>query len=463
VASEIRLDSIRPCFEGLIPSLLASCSPDGTPNVTYVSQVHYVDADHVALTYQFFNKTRQNILAHPYATVWVGDTVIGTRYRLELQYLRTEESGPTFESMKARLAGIASHSGMAGVFKLRGADIYRVLGIEMMPGSSLRPAPRRFPVVSAVRQIAARINAAGEMDALLGDTLAALEEFLDVRHAKLLLDSGARNPPRLYTVASRGYPASGVGSEIPFGDGVIGVAAEQRVPVRIMHFTSEYTYSCAARERWMATAGASLALETEIPLPGLEEPQSQLAVPIQLGRRLIGVLYVESEHPARFGFEDEDALLTVAAQLGATIVALQAAADESSDVEDTAAAAQASAPAASRRASGSRGQPIVIRHFAENDSVFVDDEYLIKGVAGAILWKLVRERAKGRSTEFTNRELRLDSSLGLPELSDNLEARLILLARRLEERTPALRIAKTGRGRFRLEVARPLELVEVSS
>jgi hypothetical protein len=244
---------------------------------------------------------------------------------------------------------------------------------------------------------------------------------------------------------------------------VIGVAAEQRVPVRIMHFTSEYTYSCAARERWMTAAGTPLALETEIPLPGLEEPQSQLAVPIQLGRRLIGVLYVESEHPARFGFEDEDALLTVAAQLGATIVALQAAADESSEAGD-AAAAETTAPSAKRSASSrSRGQPIVIRHFAENDSVFVDDEYLIKGVAGAILWKLVRERANGRITEFTNRELRLDSSLGLPELSDNLEARLILLARRLEERTPALRIAKTGRGRFRLEVARPLELVDVSS
>jgi hypothetical protein len=462
VATEIRLDSIRPCFEGLIPSLLASCSPDGTPNVTYVSQVHYVDADHVALTYQFFNKTRENILANPFATVFVGDTGVGTRYRLALQYLRTEEGGPTFESMKARLAGIASHSGMAGVFTLRGADIYRVLDIEVMPGPALRVAPRRFPVVSAVRQIAARINAATEMGGLLEDALAALAEFLDIRHSKILLDSGARNPPRLYTVASRGYPASGVGSEIPFGDGVIGVAAEQRVPVRIMHFTSEYTYSCAARERWIAAAGAPPTLETEIPLPGLDEPQSQLAVPIQLGRQLIGVLYAESEEPARFSFEDEDALLAAAAQLGATVVALQATAEEPAGAAgDT--PAQAATPAAKRRATRSRGQPLVIRHFAENDSVFVDDEYLIKGVAGAILWKLVRERANGRSTEFTNRELRLDSSLGLPELSDNLEARLILLARRLEERTPALRIAKTGRGRFRLEVARPLELVEVSS
>ena len=84
------------------------------------------------------------------------------------------------------------------------------------------------------------------------------------------------------------------------------------------------------------------------------------------------------------------------------------------------------------------------------------------GVAGAILWKLVRERVAGRRAEFTNRELRLDASLRLPELSDNLEARLILLARRLEERVPSMRIVKTGRGRFRLDVSRPLQLLEVT-
>jgi adenylate cyclase len=49
----------------------------------------------------------------------------------------------------------------------------------------------------------------------------------------------------------------------------------------------------------------------------------------------------------------------------------------------------------------------------------------------------------------------------LPDLGDNLEARLILLTRRLVERDACLRIEKTGRGRFRLLVQRPL-LLEVA-
>ena len=88
----------------------------------------------------------------------------------------------------------------------------------------------------------------------------------------------------------------------------------------------------------------------------------------------------------------------------------------------------------------------------------IDDECLIEGVAGAILWKLAREHAAGRRTAFTNRELRLDPSPHLPDIPDNLEARLILLARRMPERCPRLRIVKTGRGRFRFEADAPLAL-----
>jgi hypothetical protein len=95
--------------------------------------------------------------------------------------------------------------------------------------------------------------------------------------------------------------------------------------------------------------------------------------------------------------------------------------------------------------------------------VFIDDDYLIKGVAGAIFWKLASDHVRLGRTEFSNRELRLDPAIQLPDVSDNLEARLLLLQRRLAEYGPHLRIEKTGRGRFRLRVGRPLELQEVAA
>ncbi len=70
-------------------------------------------------------------------------------------------------------------------------------------------------------------------------------------------------------------------------------------------------------------------IETEIPLPGLTTPESQVAVPLRVGGCVVGVLFVESAKDARFSWEDEDALVAIAAQLGTTIALLQQAAERS--------------------------------------------------------------------------------------------------------------------------------------
>jgi len=441
----ITLDAIRGCLEGVIPAVIATCAPDGTPNLAYLSQVHYVDGGHVALSFQFFSKTRENILANPRAVVQVVDPDSAVHYRLTLHYLHTETAGPLFEHMKAKLAGIASHTGMSKVFRLLGADVYGVESIEAVGGGQppcAQPVRSRLP---SLRNCSRALAACADLDGLLETLLAALEREFDIRHAMVLMADPARD--RLYTVASRGYPTSGVGSELPFGAGIIGVAARERTPIRIMYSAGPYTYSRALRESLLKQAPEA-DFETEIPFPGLPAPQSQLAVPLLHGDTILGVLYVESSRERRFSYEDEDALATLADHLALAFQLLQESGEESGEAVPAATAAVR------------RGRAVVIRHYPANHSVFIDADYLIKGVAGAIFWRLLTHFTGEHRTEFSNRELRLDPAIGLPDSSDNLEARLVLLQKRLREHCDFLGIEKTGRGRFRLRVDRPIRLEE---
>jgi GAF domain-containing protein len=426
------LRALRGAMEGISASTLCTCDADGMPNASMISQVHWVDEAHVALSYQFFNKTRRNLLATRQACVQIFDPGTLAQYRLDLDYVETRTSGPLFETMKAKLAGIASHHGLDKVFRLLGADVFRVVDVEEVRPPSAQPASGGVSLLSAVRSCIDDLARCRDIDELADSVLDGLTRHLGVSNAILLM---AECDGRLFALGSRGYAISGIGAEILPGEGVIGVAAREGVPIRIGHLSSEYRYGAA-----LGAAARSAGLLAEeppgVPFPGLGTPHSQIAVPVMAEGRVLGVLFAESAEIMRFDHECEDALVLVAHQLGAMMALLrEEGTDEAPTLTQTAA---------------ETGGAVTVRHYPRDDSVFLGHDYLIKGVAGAILWRLLREHAATGRTDFTTRELRLDRALKLPDHAENLDARLVLLRRRLEERGACLQLEKTGRGLFRL-------------
>lgn len=126
----LTLSDIAACFEGLIPAEIATASAEGEPNVTHLSRVHMLDDERVVLSNQFFSKTTRNLAENPTACVVVIDPTTYDSYRLLVQYERTERRGPLFERLRRDVDAIAALTGMEGVFKLRSADVYRVLELE---------------------------------------------------------------------------------------------------------------------------------------------------------------------------------------------------------------------------------------------------------------------------------------------------------------------------------------------
>jgi putative methionine-R-sulfoxide reductase with GAF domain len=442
----LSLFGIRRMMEGVIPPTLCTASADRMPNVSYLSLAEYVDPLHIALSYQFFNRSRENVLATKRAALTLDDCYSGAGVVLQLEYLRTETAGPVFERLRAKLMGVASHVGMDNVFHLRGADIYKVLELRRVPGLRGFPgAQPRVDLATNSRLLSERLAHCEDLAELLDTLLDGLRDLLRIEQAMLWLSDAAQQG--LTLLASRGYDSDGAGAEISIGDGIVGTAVREGVPIRVGHMMNMARYARAARESAHAM-GFAPAFKSEIPLPGLKEPRSQLAVPLRARGRILGALLVESKNDQHFGYDDEDALMMLCGQLAVAMSLMQPP-----DREPPPAA-----PPKSEDAAPAAGPPLRVRRFGRDNSIFLDDVYLIRGVAGAILWKLVGEYARCGRREFSNRELRLAPELRLPDVQDNLEVRLLLLQRRLAEQRAAIQLEKTGRGRMRLTVSRPVVL-----
>ncbi len=442
----VPLESIMPCFQGVIPSWVTTCSADGVPNASIVSIVHYVDSERVALTRQFMNKSRLNLDENPQAQVIVVNPSNGDQFAVDLHYLRTESDGPIFDAVETNLDAIASMTGMTGVFRLRGVDIHGVLACEPFGGSTPVVRERRTErdMLPLLDEFIRRLSVCVEYADAVRVGLEALDDLFDFGYSVLL--TADERGDRLFAVASNGYVSSGVGAEVPIGYGPIGIAAQRRRVVCVPSVTRSRSLNAAIQDSIRRSGGEPSAVEIE--LPGLEHVDSVAAVPLLAHGELTGVLYLESERAGDFGPGTERLLRILGGHLAGALAVLQADRGESAPPEP----APAKTPG---------GEPLAVTYYQADDSVFVDGAYVVKGVPGRILWKLLREHDADGRVSFTNRELRLDERLGLPPGNDNLEARLLVLRKRLAVLECGIGLDRVDRGRLALHLAAPLTLAEV--
>jgi predicted pyridoxine 5'-phosphate oxidase superfamily flavin-nucleotide-binding protein len=128
-------DAMRPAMLGLIPTCMSTASTEGEPNVTFISQVWYVDPGHLAVSCQFFNKTTRNVRENPPASIMTTCPHTYAVWRVSARYVESRTSGPLYDEMADQLAVLASMVGLQDVFRLLSADIYAVDTVELLhPG-----------------------------------------------------------------------------------------------------------------------------------------------------------------------------------------------------------------------------------------------------------------------------------------------------------------------------------------
>ena len=291
--------------------------------------------------------------------------------------------------MSLQLQAIASHAGMSDVFRLRAANIYAVRHIERVDGftswpvrrtTSDHPPVHRSEPACLERVVAEQLNRAECLGELLETALRCLDEFFGLHHTMLLLVDEKRRT--LQTIASRGYDENGVGSEVGFGEGPHrhgggGETAAAGFPASTTPFVMPVRYvivPSALRPR--------IPVPRNSPLPGLSNASTQIAVPLIIRHRCLGVLVAESLEPLTLLIREEAVILWLAIwPPGSSSRHRKRTTPWQSRPRRSGTAAPLTALAPLVRSASTR-------LMTASSSM---GEYLIKNVPGRILWRILKQ------------------------------------------------------------------------
>ncbi|NCN11637.1 MAG: GAF domain-containing protein [Leptospira sp.] len=163
---------------------------------------------------------------------------------------------------------------------------------------------------SVIQILSNEIITSLDLDRIFQIAMESLDKYFGFSHSLILLKNSGSDFLKVY--ASHGYCGQGIGATVKTGEGVIGVVAKRKKMMR----SSGMGY----RKIYVQSIQKSMDRDqVVIPMPGLQNVNCQLAIPLIVKDELIGVYAIESEEFNAFAAIDEQILMIVGNQIGSAI------------------------------------------------------------------------------------------------------------------------------------------------
>ena len=159
--------------------------------------------------------------------------------------------------------------------------------VEVAPDTTDTPLPAE--VLATLTEIGEGVNSSLDLDEVLARTAALIKRHIDYEiFGVLMVEGGGAYLKHYFSI---GYPRELVDNlRVPIGQGITGTAAATGHSVRVSDTSKDDRYIAA-----------------------IENVRSELAVPLMLQGKCIGVLDIQSRHPDYFT-PDQQNILTLAGQ-----------------------------------------------------------------------------------------------------------------------------------------------------
>lgn len=183
-----------------------------------------------------------------------------------------------------------------------------------MPAEATEAAILQARLAEARRKMELLRTVSFELNKVLGlrdklsNILSILYSRFGIHYSMILLPDELGE--HLVVQCSHGYDADLSGIEMPGGSGIAGLAALRKIPINITGIR---------RKRDYLDASADGERQRPAALPGLANPESQIAIPLIANDELVAVLLAESYSLSVFSKEDEAFLITLSHSIAVSI------------------------------------------------------------------------------------------------------------------------------------------------